>query len=119
MAELHLHGSPAIVSAALATLSKAEGFALAERGAFTARAFRNRKLDLLQVEGLADVLQAESETQRRLAMRQFLGDASERYETWRGDLVRALALMEAAIDFAEEDDVALRAADEARAVMAN
>lgn len=118
MVELHLHGSPAIVSAALATLSKAEGFALAERGAFTARAFRNRKLDLLQVEGLADVLEAESETQRRLAMRQFLGDASQRYETWRSDLVRALALMEAAIDFAEEDDVALRAADEARAVMA-
>ena len=117
MAELHLHGSPAIVSAALKTLGRAGGFALAERGAFTRRAFRNGKLDLLQVEGLADVLEAESETQRRLAMRQFLGDASQRYETWRGDLVRALALIEAAIDFSEEDDVALRAADDARAVM--
>ncbi|MBL8791691.1 MAG: tRNA uridine-5-carboxymethylaminomethyl(34) synthesis GTPase MnmE [Rhizobiales bacterium] len=117
MAELHLHGSPAIVSAVLAQLSQAEGFALAERGAFSYRAYRNRKLDLLQVEGLADVLEAETDNQRRLAMRQFLGDASHTYETWRADLVRALALMEAAIDFSEEDDVAVKATAEAQAVV--
>lgn len=117
MAELHLHGSAAIVSAVLSRLAKAEGFALAEPGAFTYRAFRNRKLDLLQVEGLVDVLASESDAQRRLAMRQFLGETSTIYESWRGELVRALALAEAAIDFSEEDDVALKAADESIAVM--
>jgi len=117
MAELHLHGSPAIVASVLARLGRAEGFALAEPGAFTYRAFRNRKLDLMQVEGLADVLVSDSQAQRRLAMRQFLGETSTIYESWRSDLVRALALAEAAIDFSEEDDVALRAASEAKAVM--
>lgn len=118
MAEFHLHGSPAVVGAVLARLGRADGFAFAEAGAFTRRAFRNRKLDLLQAEGLADVLAAETETQRRLAMRQFLGEASGIYESWRNDLVRAVALVEAAIDFSEEDDVSARAAGEAREVIA-
>ncbi|NMD07833.1 MAG: GTP-binding protein, partial [Phyllobacteriaceae bacterium] len=71
-------------------------------------------LDLLQVEGLADVLSSETAGQRRLAMRQFLGEASSIYERWRADLLRALALVEAAIDFSEEDDVAERAVEESR-----
>ena len=114
MAELHLHGAPAVVSAVLEKLGAADGFALAEPGAFTYRAFRNNRLDLLQVEGLADVLSSETAGQRRLAMRQFLGETSSIYERWRADLLRALALVEAAIDFSEEDDVAERAVEESR-----
>lgn len=117
MAELHLHGSPAIVGRALELLQASPSFALAERGEFSRRAFHNNRLDLLQVEGLADVMEAESEGQRRLAMRQFLGDASALYETWRSDMVRALSLVEAAIDFSEEDDVAERAGQEAIVVI--
>lgn len=117
MAELHLHGAPAVVSAVLEELGAGEGFALAEPGAFTYRAFRNDRLDLLQVEGLADVLLSETGDQRRLAMRQFLGEASSVYESWRAELLRALALVEAAIDFSDQDDVAGRAYGEARAAM--
>ncbi len=109
MVELHLHGAPAVVSEVLSKLGSADGFVLAEPGAFTYRSFRNNRLDLLQVEGLADVLASEGVEQRRLAMRQFLGEASSIYETWRQDLLRALALVEAAIDFSDEDDVADRA----------
>lgn len=118
MAELHVHGSPSIIATALGQLSRVEGFALAQPGDFTRRAFRNGKLDLLQVEGLADVLEARGEGQRRLAMRQFLGAASTVYEAWRDELVRALSLVEAAIDFSDEDDVASRAAKESRVAMA-
>lgn len=118
MAELHVHGSPSIIATALAQLSRTEGFVLAQPGDFTRRAFRNGKLDLLRVEGLADVLDARSEGQRRLAMRQFLGAASTVYEAWRDELVRALSLVEAAIDFSDEDDVAARAANESRVAMA-
>jgi tRNA modification GTPase len=117
MAELHLHGSPSVIAAALGRLSRTERFALAQPGDFTRRAFRNGKLDLLQVEGLADVLESRSEGQRRLAMRQFLGTASTVYETWRDSLVRALSLVEAAIDFSEEDDVSARAASESQTAM--
>lgn len=117
MAELHLHGAPAVVSAVIEELGTAEGFGLAEPGAFTYRAFRNNRLDLLQVEGLADVLASQSADQRRLAMRQFLGEASSIYETWRAELLKALALIEAAIDFSDEDDVAKRAFSEARGAM--
>ncbi len=118
MAELHVHGSPSIIATALGQLSRMEGFVLAQPGDFTRRAFRNGKLDLLQVEGLADVLEAQNEGQRRLAMRQFLGAASTVYEAWRDELVRALSLVEAAIDFSDEDDVAARAANESRVAMA-
>ncbi len=116
MAEFHVHGAPSVVRAVLTSLGDIPGFGPAEPGAFTHRAFRNRRLDLLQVEGLSDVLQSETEAQRRLAMRQFLGEASSIYEGWRKGLLRAVALVEAAIDFSDEDDVALRAADEAAVV---
>ncbi len=112
--EMHLHGSPAIVSAVLRGLGETEEFTHAAPGAFTRQAFENKRLDLLQVEGLADVLAAESPTQRRLAMRQLLGEASSIYEAWRADLLKSLALVEAAIDFSNEADVADKAQDAAR-----
>jgi tRNA modification GTPase len=118
MAELHLHGSPAIVSAVLRDLADLEGAELAGPGDFTRRAFANDRLDLVQVEGLADLLSADTEVQRNLAMRQFLGDASSIYEGWRGDILRALALVEASIDFSDENDVAETAFHQAAICMA-
>jgi tRNA modification GTPase len=105
VAEFHLHGSPAIVSKLFSELAAIDGVEPAEPGAFTRRAFDNGVLDLVEVEGLADLLSANTDSQRRLAMRQFLGEASSIYEAWRGDLISALALIDAAIDFVEEPEV--------------
>ena len=101
--ELHLHGSPAIVSAVLRELSRAPGLRPAEAGEFTRRAMENGRLDLAQVEGLADLIDAETEAQRKQALRVFSGDLGELAENWRRDLVRAAALIEATIDFVDED----------------
>jgi tRNA modification GTPase len=105
VAEFHLHGSPAIVSKLFSELAAIDGVEAAEPGEFTRRAFDNGVLDLVEVEGLADLLSANTDSQRRLAMRQFLGEASSIYEAWRDDLISALALIDAAIDFVEEPEV--------------
>ncbi len=105
MAEFHVHGSPAVITKLFAEFSKFENVVPAEAGAFTRRAFENGRLDLVEVEGLADLLSSQTESQRRLAMRQFTGEASAVYESWRGQLTAALAMLEAAIDFVDEDDV--------------
>jgi tRNA modification GTPase len=102
VAELHLHGGPAVIAAALAALGKIEGLRLAEPGEFTRRAFDHDKLDLAQVEGIADLIAAETEMQRRQALRQAEGALSRRLESWRADLMRALARLEAYIDFPDE-----------------
>lgn len=106
MAEIHLHGSPAIIKAVLAALGRRPGLRLAEPGEFAKRAFHNGKLDLAQVEGLADLIDAETEAQRQHALAQMRGSLSDLYEGWRRDLLEASALMEAAIDFSDEGDVA-------------
>jgi tRNA modification GTPase len=103
VAELHLHGSPAVVSAVLRELSAVPGLRLAEPGEFTRRALENDRLDLAQVEGLADLIEAETEAQRRQALRVLSGDLGRRAETWRTALIRAAALLEATIDFADEE----------------
>lgn len=106
MAELHVHGGVAVVDAVLAALRALAYLVMAEPGAFTRRAFENGKLDLAQVEGLADLIAAETEAQRRQALRQFEGALSALYERWRQEIIHALACIEADIDFAEgEDDV--------------
>jgi tRNA modification GTPase len=115
--ELHLHGAPAILEFLFAELMRFDGLRLAEPGEFSKRAFANGKLDLVEVEGLADLLAAQGEAQRRLAMRQFLGETSAVYERWRKDVIAALALHEAAIDFVEEDDVAGKAREMATPVI--
>lgn len=101
--ELQCHGSQAIVQSLLAYLSRLEGFRLAGPGEFTRRALENGRLDLTQVEGLADLIEAETEAQRRQAMRVFSGALGQKVEAWRQDLMRAAALIEATIDFADED----------------
>lgn len=101
--ELHVHGGPAVVGAVLRALSMQPGLRLAEPGEFTRRALENGVLDLAQVEGLADLIDAETEAQRRQAVRVLSGAVGDRVERWRRDLIRAGALLEATIDFADED----------------
>lgn len=103
VAELHLHGSSAVVSAVLRVLSGIEGLRHAEPGEFTRRALENGRMDLAQVEGLGDLIDAETEAQRRQAIKVLSGDLGEKAEVWRTDLIRAAALIEAVIDFADEE----------------
>ena len=102
-AELHLHGGRAVVAAVLEALAALPGLRPAEPGEFTRRAFENGKLDLTAIEGLADLVAAESEAQRRQALRQLDGELGALYDSWRESLLHALAMMEAAIDFSDED----------------
>ena len=101
--ELHCHGSPAITSAILSCLGSLPDLRHAEAGEFTRRALENGQLDLAQVEGLADLIEAETEAQRRQALRVFSGELGEKTESWRKDLIRSAALLEATIDFADEE----------------
>jgi tRNA modification GTPase len=103
--EFHLHGGRAVVAAVLAVLGGMPGLRPAEPGEFTRRSFENGKLDLTGVEGLADLIGAETEAQRRQAFRQLQGLLGERAEEWRTRLIAALALVEAIIDFPDEGDV--------------
>lgn len=100
--ELQTHGSPAIVTAVLRRLGEL-GLRMAEAGEFTRRALENGMLDLAQVEGLADLIDAETESQRRQAVRVFSGALGDLASGWREKLVRAAALLEATIDFVDED----------------
>ena len=105
VAELQLHGGRAVIAATLAALGGIEDLRPAEAGEFTRRAFENGKLDLTAVEGLADLVAAETQGQRRQAFRQMKGLLGGRAEAWRQRLIQALALVEARIDFSDEADV--------------
>jgi tRNA modification GTPase len=102
VAEFHLHGSRAVLAAVMGALGRA-GLRLAEPGEFTRRAFLNGKLDLLQAEAIADLAAAETEAQRRQALRQLDGALGSLYRGWSDRLTRILAHLEAAIDFPDED----------------
>ena len=102
--EIQVHGSRAVERSLLTVLAGMPGLRIAEPGEFARRAFENGRLDLAQVEGLADLIEAETEAQRRLALRTMRGEASETMLVWRDRLLRCLALVEAAVDFPEEDD---------------
>ena len=101
--ELHVHGSIATVDAILSALSDTEGLRHAEAGEFTRRALLNEKLDLAQVEGLSDLIEAETEAQRRQALRVLSGELGDFADSLRFRLIRAAALLEATIDFADEE----------------
>lgn len=110
-AEFHVHGGPAVVAALVDGLA-ALGLRLAEPGEFTRRAFENGKLDLAQAEGVADLVDAETEQQRRQALEQLGGRLSQAQFRWREALTEALAMFEAAVDFPDEElpeNVAARA----------
>ena len=103
-AELQVHGSPAGVRAILKLLTS-KGARLAEAGEFTRRAFENGKLDLVEIEGLGDLLEAETENQRRQALARFEGGLSQRIDGWRDQLLDLRAEIEARLDFSDEGDV--------------
>ena len=101
--ELHLHGSIAVVQSVLRVLGDSGLARLAEPGEFTRRALENGRMDLAQVEGLADLIESETETQRKQALRVVTGHLGALVEQWRSSLIRAAALIEATIDFVDED----------------
>ena len=102
LAELHVHGSQAVLAALYAVLGRQPGLRLAAPGEFTRRAFENGKLDLTEAEAVADLVAAETAAQRHQALRQLSGELGQLYEGWRERLLRALAHLEAAIDFPDE-----------------
>lgn len=104
-AELHLHGGKAVVAAVLRLLGSMPHTRQAEAGEFTRRAFLNGKLDLTAAEALGDLIEAETEHQRRLAMRNASGVQRALYDGWRRRLLHARAMIEAELDFADESDV--------------
>ena len=100
--ELHLHGSIAVVAAVLRGLGQGSA-RMAEAGEFTRRALENDKMDLAQVEGLGDLIESETEGQRRQALRVLDGALGQKIEGWRASLIRAASLIEVTIDFADEE----------------
>ncbi|MGL4290872.1 MAG: tRNA modification GTPase, partial [Phreatobacter sp.] len=114
IAELQVHGGRAVTAAVLRAVLAVEGVRPAEPGEFTRRAFENGKLDLAAVEGLADLIAADTEAQRRQAYAQYDGKIADVGEKLRNSLVNALALVEATIDFPDEDDVSASALTDAR-----
>ncbi|ARM90571.1 tRNA modification GTPase protein MnmE [Rhizobium sp. CIAT894] len=105
VAELQIHGSRAVLAALFHALGDVPGVRMAVEGEFSRRAFENGKLDLVEIEGLADLIGAETEMQRRLAIEQSAGGLSAIYDSWAERLTRARAMIEAELDFPDEDDV--------------
>ncbi len=103
VAEFQVHGGSAILARLFAEIAREPGTRPAERGEFTRRAVENGKLDLIQAEALADLVDAQTEGQRRQALAQYGGALTALYEDWRGRLLRALAWAEADIDFSDEE----------------
>lgn len=109
MAELQIHGGRAVIAAVLGAVLTVPGLRPADAGEFTRRAFLNGRMDLTEAEGLADLIGAETQAQRRLAFAHAFGHLGQQVEAWRIRLIRAMALVEAGIDFADEDDVPAQA----------
>jgi len=105
IAEFHVHGGRAVLAVLFATLSEFEDVRPAEPGEFTRRAFENGKLDLTEAEGLDDLIHADTDRQRRQALRQLKGLLGDKARDWRARIIEASALIEAGIDFSDEGDV--------------
>ena len=101
--EINCHGSKAVLKSIINSLSKIDGFRLAEPGEFSKRAFYNGKMDLTEADGLADLIDAETSLQQKVALRQMGGELLSLYNNWRNDLVNILAHIEAYIDFPDEE----------------
>ncbi len=119
MCELHLHGGRAVLAGAFAALSAVPGCRPATAGEFARRAFENGKLDLTAAEGIIDLIDADTDAQRRQALRQASGALAELYEGWRKELIEAQALLEASIDFSDEGDIAETAETNGLAIAAS
>ncbi|KAK9897478.1 tRNA modification GTPase TrmE [Cystobasidium minutum MCA 4210] len=105
MLELHLHGSTAVMKAVLRSLSTYEGFRPADPGEFTKLAFENGRMDLTEVEGLRDLIESETEAQRKLAVLQAGGEMRKAYDSMRKDIISAMSVAEAMIDFGEDEQI--------------
>jgi tRNA modification GTPase len=105
VAEFHVHGGRAVLAAVFAALAGFENVRAAEPGEFTRRAFENGKLDLTEAEGLDDLIHADTDRQRRQALRQLKGLLGDKARDWRAQIIEASALIEAGIDFSDEGDV--------------
>src|SRR6201991_2424954 len=105
VAEFHIHGGRAVLAALFAALGKLENVRAAEPGEFTRRAFENGKLDLTEAEALDDLIHADTDRQRRQALRQLKGLLGDKVRGWRARIIQASALIEAGIDFSDEGDV--------------
>jgi len=103
LAEFHVHGSRAVISALHKALSQIKNCRLAEPGEFTKRAFQNGKINLLKVESIADLVSSETEIQRKQALKIMSGKSSDKFNSWRGKLLKILSHIEAKIDFPDED----------------
>ena len=105
VAEFHVHGGRAVLASIFAALAALDNMRTAEPGEFTRRAFENGKLDLTEAEGLDDLIHADTDRQRRQALRQLNGLLGDRARDWRARIIEASALIEAGIDFSDEGDV--------------
>src|SRR5207248_4208249 len=105
VAEFHVHGGRAVLAAMFAELSSFRNVRPAEPGEFTRRGFENGKLDLTEAEGLDDLIHADTDRQRRQALRQLKGVLGDKARDWRAEIIEASALIEAGIDFSDEGDV--------------
>ena len=103
MAEIHIHGSRAVIQSILDNISKIEGCRLAEPGEFTKRAFQNEKINLLKAESIGDLIASETEIQRKQALKIMGGKSSKKFDSWRKILLKILSNLEAKIDFPDED----------------
>jgi len=103
LVELHVHGSRAVVNAMHLAISKVRNCRLAEPGEFTKRAFQNGRIDLLKAESISDLISAETEIQRKQALKIMSGKSSDKFNSWRDKLLKTLSHIEAKIDFPEED----------------
>lgn len=117
MLELHVHGSTAVVRSVLSSLSTLEGFRPAEPGEFTRLAFDSGRMDLTEVEGLRDLIESETEAQRKLAVSQAGGDMRKAYDSMRKDIISAMSVMEAMIDFGEDEQIEESAFDSGRSAL--
>jgi tRNA modification GTPase len=104
VAELHVHGGRAVVEGVMDALATLPSTRMAERGEFTRRAFESGKLDLLQVEAVADIIAADTTSQLQQALHQAGGAVSQQYSSWRAQIIRLLAHVEATIDFGDDED---------------
>ncbi|OMJ30294.1 tRNA modification GTPase MnmE [Smittium culicis] len=105
MVELHVHGGNSIVKAVLNSIGKIPSCVLAKPGEFSERAFYNNKLDLTEIEGLADLINAETEYQRKQALSQAQGSNKQVFMGWRSSIIDAMANIETMIDFSEEESI--------------
>ncbi|CAG7817534.1 unnamed protein product [Allacma fusca] len=103
--EFHVHGGPAVIHALLRNIGSFKGCRMAEPGEFTKRAFLNGKMDLTEVDGLGDLISSETEMQRVQALNQMTGSLGKLYESWRNDIAKCLADVEAFIDFGEDENI--------------